>query len=110
MQIVVATTINGLIAINRGQPGWPFLAARPLWLRMQRYFMGTVLGGMAIHLATDRSSRRRGVSGYQRWCTCARDPAARRSPVRPAASPRGSGASAAAAALALACSESGPLG
>ncbi|MEU4323998.1 LysE family translocator [Nonomuraea dietziae] len=54
VQIVVATTINGLIAITAGSLA-AFLAARPLWLRMQRYFMGTVLGGMAIHLATDRS-------------------------------------------------------
>ncbi|MEU4550294.1 LysE family translocator [Nonomuraea dietziae] len=54
VQIVIATTINGLIAITAGSLA-AFLAARPLWLRMQRYFMGTVLGGMAIHLATDRS-------------------------------------------------------
>ncbi|GAA2375187.1 LysE family translocator [Nonomuraea africana] len=54
VQIVVATTVNGLIAITAGTLA-AFLAARPLWLRMQRYFMGTVLGGMAIHLATDRS-------------------------------------------------------
>lgn len=54
VQIVIATTVNGLIAISAGTLA-AFLAARPLWVRIQRYFMGTVLGGMAIHLATDRS-------------------------------------------------------
>ncbi|WP_249124167.1 hypothetical protein [Saccharopolyspora erythraea] len=32
-----------------------FLGARPSWPRIQRYVMGTVLGGLALHLATDRS-------------------------------------------------------
>ncbi|TMS00437.1 LysE family translocator [Nonomuraea basaltis] len=54
VQIVVATTVNGLIAISAGSLA-AFLAARPLWLRIQRYVMGTVLGGFAIHMATDRS-------------------------------------------------------
>ncbi|MFI7707235.1 LysE family translocator [Nonomuraea sp. NPDC049480] len=54
VQIAVATTVNGLIAISAGSLA-AFLAARPLWLRVQRYVMGTVLGGFAIHMATDRS-------------------------------------------------------
>ncbi|MGN9837384.1 LysE family translocator [Nonomuraea sp. H19] len=54
VQIVVATTVNGLIAISAGSLA-AFLAARPVWLRVQRYVMGTVLGGFAIHMATDRS-------------------------------------------------------
>ncbi|TMR18636.1 LysE family translocator [Nonomuraea turkmeniaca] len=54
VQIVVATTVNGLIAISAGGLA-AFLAGRPLWLRIQRYVMGTVLGGFAIHMATDRS-------------------------------------------------------
>jgi threonine/homoserine/homoserine lactone efflux protein len=53
-QIVVGTLVNGLIVLSAGGLA-AFLAARPLWVRAQRYFMGTVLGGMAIHLATDRS-------------------------------------------------------
>jgi threonine/homoserine/homoserine lactone efflux protein len=32
-----------------------FLAQRPGWLRVQRYLMGTVLGALAIKLATDRA-------------------------------------------------------
>ncbi|MGW1679616.1 hypothetical protein [Saccharopolyspora sp. NPDC002376] len=31
------------------------LARRPVWLRMQRYFMGTVLVGLAVRLLTDRT-------------------------------------------------------
>ncbi|MGP3959953.1 LysE family translocator [Nonomuraea sp. 3N208] len=54
VQIVVATTVNGLIAISAGSLA-AFLAGRPLWLRIQRYVMGTVLGGFAILMATDRS-------------------------------------------------------
>ncbi|MGI5285324.1 LysE family translocator [Nonomuraea polychroma] len=54
VQIVVATTVNGLIAISAGSLA-AFLLGRPLWLRIQRYVMGTVLGGFAIHMATDRS-------------------------------------------------------
>ena len=32
-----------------------FLARRPGWLRIQRYVMGTVLGGLAVSLAVDTS-------------------------------------------------------
>lgn len=54
VQIVIGTVVNGLIAISAGALA-AFLARRPLWLRVQRYFMGTVLAGIAVHLATDRS-------------------------------------------------------
>lgn len=54
VQIAIGTVVNGLIALSAGALA-AFLARRPLWLRIQRYFMGTVLGGMAVHLATDRS-------------------------------------------------------
>jgi threonine/homoserine/homoserine lactone efflux protein len=54
VQIAIGTVVNGLIAVSAGALA-AFLARRPLWLRIQRYFMGTVLGGMAVHLATDRS-------------------------------------------------------
>ncbi|GAA4521685.1 LysE family translocator [Nonomuraea sp. C10] len=53
-QIAVGTLVNGLIVISAGGLA-AFLARRPVWVRVQRYFMGTVLGGMAVHLATDRS-------------------------------------------------------
>ncbi|MEV0233836.1 LysE family translocator [Nonomuraea sp. NPDC050786] len=54
VQIVVATTVNALIAISAGALA-AFLARRPLWLRIQRYVTGTVLGVFAVHMATDRS-------------------------------------------------------
>lgn len=54
VQIAVGTVVNGLIAMSAGGLA-VFLARRPVWVRVQRYFMGTVLGGMAVHLATDRS-------------------------------------------------------
>ncbi|MET9241056.1 LysE family translocator [Nonomuraea sp. NPDC003709] len=54
VQIVVATTVNGLIAISAGALA-AFLGSRPLWLRVQRYVTGTILGAFAIHMATDRS-------------------------------------------------------
>ncbi|MEO3805553.1 LysE family translocator [Nonomuraea sp. B1E8] len=54
VQIVVATTVNGLIAISAGALA-AFLAGRPAWLRVQRYIMGSLLGGFAVLMATDRS-------------------------------------------------------
>ncbi|MEU0564119.1 LysE family translocator [Nonomuraea sp. NPDC005983] len=54
VQIAIGTLVNGLIAVTAGTLA-AFLARRPLWLRVQRYFMGTVLAGIAIHLATDRT-------------------------------------------------------
>ncbi|MBA2891895.1 LysE family translocator [Nonomuraea soli] len=54
VQIVVATTVNGLIALSASTLA-AFFAARPAWLRIQRYAMGTILGMMAIRMATDRS-------------------------------------------------------
>ncbi|MFI6483317.1 LysE family translocator [Nonomuraea sp. NPDC050663] len=54
VQIVVATTVNGLIALSASSLA-AFFAARPAWLRIQRYAMGTILGIMAIRMATDRS-------------------------------------------------------
>ncbi|MEV4107891.1 LysE family translocator [Nonomuraea sp. NPDC049695] len=54
VQIAVATTVNALIAISAGALA-AFLARRPLWLRVQRYVTGTVLGVFAVHMATDRS-------------------------------------------------------
>nr|WP_280306805.1 LysE family translocator [Nocardia neocaledoniensis] len=54
VQIGVALTVNGLIVL--GAAGLAsFLTARPLWLRTQRYLMGTALGTIAILLATDRT-------------------------------------------------------
>jgi threonine/homoserine/homoserine lactone efflux protein len=53
-QILIALTVNALIVLCAGALA-TFLAARPTWLRVQRYLMGGVLGAMAVHLATERS-------------------------------------------------------
>ncbi|MFE9428564.1 LysE family translocator [Kitasatospora sp. NPDC006697] len=54
VQIAVAVTVNGLIALSAGTIAG-FLNRRPVWLRIQRYVMGTVLGALALHLAADRA-------------------------------------------------------
>ncbi|GLZ03235.1 lysine transporter LysE [Actinomadura sp. NBRC 104412] len=53
-QISVAITVNGLIVLGAGSIA-AFLARRPMWQRVQRYLMGSVLAGMALHLGLDRS-------------------------------------------------------
>ncbi|WP_354637722.1 LysE family translocator [Kitasatospora camelliae] len=53
-QIAIAVTVNGLIAMSAGGIA-AFLARRPAWLRIQRYAMGTVLAGLALHIAADRT-------------------------------------------------------
>lgn len=52
VQVAVSVSVNALIAISAGAIAG-FLADRPLWTRVQRYVMGTVLGGMALKLAFD---------------------------------------------------------
>ncbi len=54
VQILVSLTVNLLIVAAAGGIA-VFLARRPGWLRIQRYLMGTVLGALAVHLATDRA-------------------------------------------------------
>ncbi|WP_171166186.1 LysE family translocator [Streptomyces sp. I05A-00742] len=51
-QIVVAVTVNGLIAVSAGSVS-TFLRGRPRWLRTQRYVMGTALAGIAVTVAVD---------------------------------------------------------
>lgn len=54
IQIAVALSLN--LAIVLAAAGIArFLAGRPNWLRVQRYVMGTVLGGLAVKLATDHA-------------------------------------------------------
>ncbi|WP_129667942.1 LysE family translocator [Phytoactinopolyspora endophytica] len=53
VQISIALLVNALIVVFAGGLA-TFLAKRPTWLRVQRYFMGTVLGGLAVKLALDR--------------------------------------------------------
>lgn len=54
VQIAVALAVNGAIVIAAGSIA-AFLARKPLWLRVQRFAMGTVLGALAVKLATDRA-------------------------------------------------------
>ncbi|MEV6673559.1 LysE family translocator [Streptomyces sp. NPDC051162] len=49
--ITIAITVNGLIAMSAGSIAG-FLKRRPRWLRMQRYFMGTMLAGISVRVAT----------------------------------------------------------
>jgi threonine/homoserine/homoserine lactone efflux protein len=54
VQIAVSLTVNFVIVMAAGTLA-VVLGRRPIWLRIQRYLMGTVLGALAIKLATDRS-------------------------------------------------------
>ncbi|CAN5744289.1 LysE family translocator [soil metagenome] len=51
-QMVISLTVNGLIILAAGSISG-FLAGRPGWVVAQRWFMGTVLGGLAIRMATE---------------------------------------------------------
>ncbi|MEU8300458.1 LysE family translocator [Micromonospora sp. NPDC048909] len=53
-QIAVALTVNALIVLSAGTLA-AFFARRPLWLRVQRWVMGSVLGALAVRIAADRS-------------------------------------------------------
>ncbi|RIV37383.1 LysE family translocator [Micromonospora radicis] len=53
-QITVALTVNALIVLTAGGIAG-FLGRRPLWLRVQRMLMGTVLAALAVRIAADRS-------------------------------------------------------
>lgn len=54
VQIAVAVTVNGLIVLAAGAIAG-FLGGRPVWLRAQRYVMGTMLGALAVRMATDHA-------------------------------------------------------
>jgi threonine/homoserine/homoserine lactone efflux protein len=53
VQIVVSLAVNLALVLAAGTIA-VFLGRRPTWLRAQRYVMGTVLGALAVKLATDR--------------------------------------------------------
>ena len=52
IQIVISVSVNALIAVSAGSIA-RLLAARPRWLVMQRWLMGTVLAGLALRMATE---------------------------------------------------------
>lgn len=53
-QIFVSLAVNACIVLGAGSlSSW--LVRRPAWLRVQRWFMATVLGALALRLATERA-------------------------------------------------------
>jgi threonine/homoserine/homoserine lactone efflux protein len=50
IQTVISVGINAVIALTAGSIAM-FLGARPTWLLVQRWLMGTVLAGLAVKLA-----------------------------------------------------------
>jgi len=52
MQIVISVTVNAMIALSAGSVA-SFLAARPGWAAVQRWIMASVLGGLAVRMATE---------------------------------------------------------
>ena len=54
IQIAIAVTVNALIVIGAGGLA-TVLATRPVWARVQRWAMGTVLGAFAVRMVTDPS-------------------------------------------------------
>jgi threonine/homoserine/homoserine lactone efflux protein len=51
-QICVSVTVNGIIAITAGSIAG-FLARRPGWATAQRWLMASVLGALALRMATE---------------------------------------------------------
>ncbi|WP_238012513.1 LysE family translocator [Dactylosporangium sp. AC04546] len=54
VQIAVSMLVNTAIVLAAGTIA-VFLAKRPAWLRIQRYVTGTLLGMIAVKLATDKA-------------------------------------------------------
>jgi threonine/homoserine/homoserine lactone efflux protein len=52
VQIAISVAVNALIAVMAGSIAI-FLASRPFWLVVQRWAMGTVLGALAVNMATE---------------------------------------------------------
>lgn len=53
VQIFIGSTVNLLITLSAARMALWF-ANHPTWLSVQRYFMGMVLGGLALRLLTDQ--------------------------------------------------------
>ena len=49
-QIAISVSVNALIAVMAGSIA-AFLASKPVWQRVQRWLMGTVLAGLAVRMA-----------------------------------------------------------
>jgi len=53
-QISVSATVNALIILTASTIA-AFFAAKPIWLKIQRYVMASVLGWLALRIALDRA-------------------------------------------------------
>jgi len=51
-QIIISISINAMFALAAGSIAL-FLGARPIWLKLQRWLMGTVLAGLAVRMALE---------------------------------------------------------
>jgi threonine/homoserine/homoserine lactone efflux protein len=51
-QIIISVTVNALVGLGAGSIAH-FLATRPTWALVQRWMMGTVLGGFAVKIALE---------------------------------------------------------
>ncbi len=51
-QILVSISINTMVVLSAGSIA-VFLASRPGWIMAQRWLMATVLGGLAVRIATE---------------------------------------------------------
>ncbi|MCA7013096.1 LysE family translocator [Dickeya dadantii] len=51
-QIAISMTVNASLVMTAGYIA-AFLAERPLWQRVQRWLMGTVLAGLAVRMLVD---------------------------------------------------------
>ena len=49
IQIAISVSCNAAIALSAGAIAL-FLSTRPIWMRGQRYLMGTVLAGLAVRM------------------------------------------------------------
>lgn len=54
VQVTIALTVNCLIVLSAGSIS-RWLARRPAWLKAQRWMMASVLGALAVKMATDRA-------------------------------------------------------
>ncbi len=52
VQIVASVSINAIVALMAGSIA-TFLAGRPRWATIQRWIMATLLGGLAVRMATE---------------------------------------------------------
>lgn len=51
-QIFISVTVNALVGLGAGSIAH-FLATRPTWALIQRWVMGTILGGFAVKIAAE---------------------------------------------------------